>query len=89
MKNKSLFIKVKSGKREEFLQTLSCLPHVRKEKTARNIFMINQDSEDQNVFHLNYEWETDEESESFFKSEKYRVFLGALKTLCAEAKWKE
>ena len=60
----------------------------RKEVKGRKIFNISQDPEDKNVFHLTYEWKSDQESESYYKSEDFKVFLGAVKTLCTESDWK-
>ena len=83
----SLIVKVRPEKRKEFLQTIFSLQDERKQENGRKIFMIDQDSENQNVFHLSYEWETKQESDSFRNSEIFRVFLGALKTLCVGSEW--
>ena len=88
MQSKSLIVKVRPEKRTEFQQAIVSLQNDGKDEKDRKIFTINQDSEDQNVFHLTYEWKSDYESECYYKSENFRVFLGALKTLCAESEWK-
>jgi len=88
MKTTSLIVKVRPEKREEFLQTIFSLQNERKQENGRKIFMIDQDSEEQNVFYLTYAWKSNQESEGYSKSEHFRVFLGALKPLCVKSVWK-
>ena len=88
MKTKSITVRVRPEKREEFQQAILSLQNHRKEGKGRQIFNISQDPEDKNVFYLTYDWKSDQESESYYKSEDFRVFLGAVKTLCTESEWK-
>ena len=88
MRSKLITVKVRPEKREEFQQAILSLQNDRKGGKGKKIFKIDQDSEDRNVFHLTYEWKSDQESESYYKSEDFRVFLGAVKTLCTESEWK-
>ena len=50
---------------------------------------MSEDPYDQNVFTLTQEWETKQAMERYWESETFKVFLGALKTLCAKAEWKK
>jgi quinol monooxygenase YgiN len=84
MKSISIIIKVRPEKRKEFQQTIFSLQNERKEGKGRKIFMIDQNPDNQNVFHLTYEWTANQESEAYFNSENFSVLVGALKTLCAE-----
>jgi hypothetical protein len=87
MANKSLIIKVRPEKREEFQQTIFSLQSERKEGCVEKMFMIAQDSEDQNVFHVTYYCKSNHESKIYLDSEQHRVFLGALKTLCEKVEY--
>ena len=86
--SKSIIIKVRLEKLEEFQQTVFALQSKRKEVKGKKFFRIDEDPENQNVFHLTYEFNSHHESESYFKSDEHRVLVGALKTLCEQADWK-
>jgi|LQYC01.1.fsa_nt_gi hypothetical protein len=88
MKSKTIIVKVRPEKREEFQQAILSLQKHRKDGNSRRIFIIIPDSEDQNVYHLTYMWKSKKESESYYKSEDFRILVGALKTLCVKSEWK-
>jgi quinol monooxygenase YgiN len=88
MQKKSLIVKVRPEKVIEFRQTILSLQNHGKEKKGEKIFMIDQEPEDKNVFRLTFEWKSKQESESYYNSEIFKVFLGALKTLCTKSEWK-
>ena len=87
MVSKSLIIKVRPEKLEEFQQTVFSLQSKSKGENGKKFFMIDQDPENQSVFHVTYEFNSLHESESYFKSDEHRVLVGALKILCEKADW--
>jgi len=88
MISKSVIIKVRPGKLEEFQQTVFALQSKREGENGKKFFMIDQDPEKQNVFRVTYEFNSHHGSESYFKSDEHRVLVGALKILCEQADWK-
>ncbi len=82
----TVIIKVRPEKQKEFLQAMRSLRNDRMKETGirrSNVYEV----EDQTSFGLMDEWETVEDLERYCDGESFRVFLGALKTLC-EA-WQE
>jgi quinol monooxygenase YgiN len=80
-------VKVRPGKQEEFLQAMRSLQNDRiKEKGIRGSKVFEDGG--RTSFCLMDEWETVEDLERYCQGESFRVFLGALKTLCAEAEIK-
>jgi quinol monooxygenase YgiN len=80
----TVIVKVRPEKKAEFLQAMRSLQIDRmKEKGIKASEM--REVEDRTGFHLTDEWETEEDRDRYCRSESFRVFLGALKTLCAEA----
>jgi quinol monooxygenase YgiN len=82
----NVLLRVRPGKREEFLQTVrSIQDHLKQEEADLTKASLNQDLDDANVFHLIEEWETSDAMERYIRSDRFGVFMGALKVLCAEA----
>ncbi len=87
MTTMTVVAKMKPEKRNEFLDAMRSLHNDRmKEKGIRGSKVFEDD--DRTNFRLEDEWETKEDLERYCKGESFRVFLGALKTLCAEAEVK-
>jgi len=81
----TIFLKVASQKRDEFLQTIEALLiDLKKEKGFRKS-SIYQDVANLNAFHLVEEWETNDDLERYLRSEPFRILIGTLKVLCQES----
>lgn len=74
-------MKVLSKKRKELSQTISSL--IRSIRTEKGCKRCNfcQDIEDENAFYLLEEWDTQENLESYLKSERFKVLRGAMNLL--------
>jgi quinol monooxygenase YgiN len=81
----TIFLKVASKKRDEFLQTIKALLKDLKQEKGFRKSSIYQDVNNLNEFHLVEEWETNDDLESYLKSEHFRIVLGTLKVLCQES----
>ena len=80
-------VKVRPEKKEEFLQAMHSLQNDKmKEKGIRGSKM--HEDPDRTGFRIVDEWESEEDLNRYCQSESYRVFLGALITLCTEAEVK-
>jgi quinol monooxygenase YgiN len=80
-----VIIKIKTlpAKRNEFLQTVcSLLQPIRMEKGCINCF-ASQDIEDQNIFHLIENWNTQQDLDNHIRSDLFTVLLGS-KNLMSE-----
>jgi len=77
-------IKLMPGKKKEFLDTMQSLQNEKKNLKGISGTKVYEDVEDADGFNLVDDWETDEDLERYRSGENFRVFLGALKTLCAE-----
>jgi len=75
---------VRPEKKAEFLQVMRSLQNERMKEKGIRASKMHED-EDRAGFYLTDEWETEEDRERYCRSESFRVLLGALKTLCAEA----
>ncbi len=74
-------IRVPSENRKEFLQTLDLLiGRIRHEKGCIR-YHVYQDVENQNVFIIIEEWETQADLDKHLRSDKFGVLLGAVKLL--------
>ncbi len=77
-------IKLMPGKKKEFLDTMRSLQNDKRNQKGIRRSKVYEDVEDSNGFNLVDDWETDEDLERYRNGENFRVFLGALKTLCTE-----
>jgi quinol monooxygenase YgiN len=77
----TIVVKVKSEKREEFLQAIRSLDAARKKHQGLRKSTLYQEMDDRAGFSLIYEWETQEDLDFYFDTEEFRVLLGALKVL--------
>ena len=80
----TLVVKVRPEKQEEFLQAVRSLQIDRMKERGIRESKVSKD-QNQNSFSLMDEWDTVEDLEGYCYGESFRIFLGALKTLCAEA----
>jgi quinol monooxygenase YgiN len=76
--------KVRPEKRKKFLQAMRSLQNERRKIKGIRGLTMNEEG-DGGTFRLIDEWETEEDLGRYRKGESYRVFLGALKTLCVDA----
>ncbi len=83
----TVIIKVRSEKQKEFLQAMRCLQKDRMESTGIKVSNMYE-NEDRTSFSLMDEWETVDDLERYCQGENFRIFLGALKTLCEPCKRK-
>jgi quinol monooxygenase YgiN len=81
----TIFLKVASQKRDEFLQTIEALLIDLKQEKGFSKSSIYQDVNNPDVFHLVEEWETNDDLERYLKSELFRILIGTLKVLCQES----
>ncbi len=78
---------LRPGKREEFLDAMRSLQNDRmREKGMRSSTMDH--GGDGNSFRLVEEWETAEDLKRYCNGESFKVFLGAVRTLCVQADFK-
>jgi len=77
-------IRVRPGKRKEFMHIMNSLQDDKKKEKGIYGSKMEEDAENANRFDLVDEWETHEDLERYRRGDNFRVFLGALKTLCAE-----
>jgi len=80
-------VKVRPEKQKEFLQAMRSLQNDRMKAKGIRGSKVYED-EDRTSFCLTEEWETEQDLERYCYGESFRVFLGALKTLCAETELK-
>lgn len=85
MNTVTIFLKVASQKREEFLQTIEALLKDLKQEKGFKKSSIYQDVSNPDIFHLVEEWETNDDLEKYLKSELFRILIGTLKVLCQES----
>ncbi len=83
----TVIVKVRPEKKAEFMQVMRSLQTDRMKEKGIRASEINED-QDRTGFCLKDEWETQEDRDRYCHSENFRVLLGALKTLCAEAEVK-
>ena len=76
---------VKPEKRAEFMDAMHSLQKERTREKRLIASNINEEFEGHNLFRLIEDWETEEDLEKYCRGENYRILVGALRTLCAEA----
>ena len=81
----TVVVKVRPGKREEFLQAVRSLNNGPEKQQDLRKCTIYQEIDDPTDFSLIYEWETQEDCERYSSTEKFRVLLGALQVLCEKS----
>jgi len=79
--------RVRPEKRVEFLQAMDSLKEADGRPAYCGNFMIFPDVHEPNLFNLSFEWGKDQDFEDCLDSEEFRVFLGAVRVLCEEAKF--
>jgi len=84
----NVLLRVRPGKREEFLQTLQSIQNNLKGEADLSKSSLYQDMNDPNVFHLIEDWATQDSMERYIRSERFSVLMGALKVLCSESEVK-
>ncbi len=77
----TVIIKVRPEKQKEFLQAMGFLQYDRMKATGMKVLKMYENG-DRIGFSLTDEWETVDDLERYCQGESFRVFLGALKTLC-------
>ena len=85
MNTVTIFLRVASQKRDEFLQTIEALLMDLKQEKGFKKSSIYQDVANPDVFHLVEEWKTNDDLERYLKSELFRILIGTLKVLCQES----
>lgn len=78
-------MKVKPGKKEEFLQAMRSLTDAREKHEGLKKSALYRETDDRTGFSLIYEWETKQDLEKYTGAEKFKVLLGALKVLCEKS----
>lgn len=76
--------KVRPEKRKEFLQAMRSLQNERRKIKGIRGLKLYEDGEP-GTYHIIDEWETEEDLGRYCGGESFKVFLGALKTLCVKA----
>jgi quinol monooxygenase YgiN len=85
MSTVSIFLRVHTKKRDEFLQTIQSLQTSLLREAGLSKSSLYQDMADPNAFHLIEEWATQDSMDRYVRSERFSVLMGALKVLCAES----
>jgi quinol monooxygenase YgiN len=80
--------KVRPEKRNEFMDAMRTLQKERLTEKGISGSRVYEEVESPTGFRLIDEWETDEDLQRYFSTEGFRILLGALRTLCAEAEVK-
>jgi quinol monooxygenase YgiN len=80
--------KVRPGKRKEFLDAMGSLQEVKLKQSGVTASKWHEDPLDPARFYIVDEWESGEDLKKYCRTDSFRVFLGALKTLCVEAEVK-
>lgn len=84
----SASVRILKEKRREFLETVRFLQDDKLREKGLIASNWREHQEDVNGYLLTDEWESEEDLKRYFRTDNFRVFLGALKTLCAEAEVK-
>lgn len=88
MSTVNVLLRVRPGKRDEFLQTMRSIQNNLKEEADLTKSSLYQDTNDPDVFHLIEEWATLNSMERYIRSERFSVLMGVLKVLCSESEVK-
>jgi len=84
----SVLLRVRPGKHEEFLQTIQSIQNDLRKEAELLKSSLYKDMDDSDVFHLSEEWATQDSMEEYIRSERFSVFMGLVKVLCAESEIK-
>jgi len=84
----TMFAQISPEKRKEFLDVMSSLQDQKLRAKGVTASNWQEDPRDPTCFHLLDEWESGEDLKRYCSTENFRVFLGALKTLCVVAEVK-
>ncbi len=88
MNTVNVLLRVRSGKRDEFLHAMQSMQDSLKKEAELSKSTLLQDMDDSSVFHLVEEWATQDSMERYIRSERFSVFMGMVKVLCAESEIK-
>ena len=89
MSTVNVFLRVRPGKRDEFLQTVQSIQdQLKQEVKDLTRASLYQDLNDASVFHLIEDWATQDSMERYLRSDRFSVLMGALKVLCSESEVK-
>jgi quinol monooxygenase YgiN len=77
----TVLVKIKPDKREEFLQAMLSLDAAGEKHQGLKKSRLYEEMNDRTGFSLVYEWETQQDLDSYTGTEEFRVLLGALKVL--------
>ncbi len=80
--------KVKSETRKEFLDAMDSLQSDRMKQKGMRTAELREDHADRMSFWLTDVWETEEDLQRYLRTESFKVFKGALTTLCVEVQVK-
>jgi quinol monooxygenase YgiN len=81
-------VKIRPEKRKEFLDAMRSLQDDKLKEKGVTASKWHEDHQDPTRFYLIDEWETGEDLNRYRRTDSFRVFLGALKTLCIEVEVK-
>ncbi len=84
----NVLLRVRPGKRDEFLQTMRSIQSNLKEEADLTKSYLYQDINDPDVFHLIEDWATQDSMERYIRSDRFSVLMGVLKVLCSESEVK-
>jgi quinol monooxygenase YgiN len=82
-------VKIRPEKRKEFLDAMRSLQDDKLKVKGATASKWHEDRQDPTRFYLIDEWETGEDLKRYRRTDNFKVFLGALKTLCIEAEVKD
>ncbi|MHC1727256.1 MAG: putative quinol monooxygenase [Syntrophobacteraceae bacterium] len=88
MSTVNVMLRVRPGKREEFIQSAQSMQKNLKAEADLSIFSFFQDMNDSSVFCMIQEWATQDSMERYVRSEQFSVLMGMLKVLCVESEIK-
>jgi len=78
-------VKIKPEKRKEFMDAMRSLQDDKLKEKGVTASKWHEDHQDPTRFYLIDEWETGEDLNRYRRTDNFKVFLGALKTLCIKA----
>ena len=88
MSTVNVSLRIRPGKREEFLQALQSIQNNLKLEADFSKSTLYQNTNDSSAFYLIEEWATQDSMESYIRSERFSLLMGVLKVLCAESEIK-
>ena len=88
MSTVTILLRVRPGKRDEFLQALRSIQNNLKEEADLLKSSFYQDVNDPDIFHLIQEWASQNSMERYIRSDRFSILMGALKVLCSESEVK-